>query len=421
MLGCWAAIQAIHSTTAWVSPISGPRLHRRNNKNGIRSLWNPNTPLQPNAVSAVQLFAAKKKNNEDDPNNPVNWFSDTEPFVAVRWFAKKGVRDEDIEKVLKANKITSLKDLSARSRCVYPFMAEANETAFKVALSKACDRIRTTVEEELGGEASYDSTQLPKKCFDSFALGAVSVIPSDREEARKNLRGKDFSLVLGSSGSGKTIFALRRLPMLVFGDSDDDDNKDHFSVHFSAERAFKQMKEKRQTFPEAVASVVTTMINEKLAEKKFLHVKAIDLHLHVVIDEAGDDSFSEFFDDGDKIQLLVGIVRAQVPIRFTKGVHVTVVGTGLDRATLTIPTDTVVVKFRMQPWTNTNFEALLMESNHPNVEFVRSTVRDYPVLEDLTTNGRCAYLLIDFDATGFCSSRKSNKRCCAGPRSPNCG
>jgi hypothetical protein len=399
VLGCWAALQTIHSTTAWMVPISASGLCRRNiNQNGIRTLWSPNT----NAVSAVQLFAAKKKNKKaDDPNNPKNWFSDTEPFVAIRWFAKKGVLDADIKRALKARNISSLADLRKRSSCALPFMNEDDYADFMAALEKTYQRIRTTVEQELGGDASYDSTLLAEECFKAFALDAVSVIPNNRTKARDNLRGKGFSLVLGSSGSGKTIFALRGLPLLLFGESADRDEKNYFSVHFSVERAHKKMNATGQTFSEAVVSVVTTIITEKLEDKKFVDVKAIDLHLHVVLDEAGDELYSEFFDDGDKIQLLVDFVKRTLPISFTKRVHLTVVGTGLDKTTLTIPTDTVAVKFRMQFWTNENFEALLKQSDHPRKDSVRSMVRDYPVLQDLTTNGRCAYLLLDLMREDF--------------------
>ncbi len=70
--------------------------------------------------------------------------------------------------------------------------------------------------------------------------------------------------------------------------------------------------------------------------------------------------------------------------KLQKGVHITLLGTGLDVTTAAIQSDTETIKFRMQPWTiNTYVEALVRQTQHPDPQLVMDTIQDFPILEDL--------------------------------------
>ncbi len=171
----------------------------------------------------------------DDPTHPDNWYSDTLPLVAVQSFAKADVSVDDIKKTLKEHEIQTLADLrDDRSFCVTDFLLENKWVYFINALSKACERIRKTVEEVLGGDHVLENDCLPQTCFDLYAPDAVSVVPDGSQALDNGLRQKQFTLVLGSSGSGKTMFPLRCLPTLLF-----EDDTSYFGVHFQATEALR--------------------------------------------------------------------------------------------------------------------------------------------------------------------------------------
>ena len=155
----------------------------------------------------------------------------------------------------------------------------------------ALKRVRKTPEEVLGGKIVYDDSLVPKECFDMFAPGAVSVSSSEFQPRRNGERVPKFTLVLGSSGSGKTIFALQRLPQLVFGE----DSKSYFRVHFRAVHALRRsMSSDGISFPLAVASIVQETVAQQLRDGGAGDVTPVQLYLHVVIDEAGREDLKEY-------------------------------------------------------------------------------------------------------------------------------
>ncbi len=341
----------------------------------------------------------------DDPTHPDNWYSDTLPLVAVQSFAKADVSVDDIKNTFKEHEIQTLADLrDDRSFCVTAFILENKWAYFINALSKACKRIRKTVEEVLGGDHVWENDCLPQTFFDLYTPDAVSVVPDGSQALDNGLRQKQFTLVLGSSGSGKTMFALRCLPTLLF-----EDDTSYFCVHFQATKALMLAYSKGKTFPEAVASIVQDLITEKLSSNRLFHVTVINLHLHVIVDEAGGEHFQEFLDAASKLQFLVDFVKRNLCYDFQKGLHITVVGTGLDATTAGIQSVTETIKFRMKPWNVINFEALLKQSQHSNPDLAMNTIRDFPILEDLLSNARCAYfLLISLQDVGALGSNRLN-------------
>lgn len=343
----------------------------------------------------IQLFAKKPGGGGDGGGGPKDWYSDTPPFVVVRYFAEDGVVDDEIKKILQANFITTLDELDAKSKYIIFLLEEDSLSKYFDALKAARERPRKTVEEVLGGEAVYDIYCISPESVDKYAQEAVAVDNVKILPLNETVRNKPFNLVLGPSGSGKTLFALKRLPTLVYGG----DGKYFFTVHFQVEDAFEVMSETGVTLPEAVASVVQSMIEKKLSDEGFRGVKAVKLHLHVILDECGDVQYKKYFDEASKVREIVAGIKAKISYEFTQGVHLTLVGTGLDEITTTIKSVEDANKFRMQPWSLDNFKEFVAGSGHPQQAKVMEVVRAFPILEDLVTNGRCAFNLLNAMAT----------------------
>ncbi len=204
---------------------------------------------------------------------------------------------------------------------------------------------------------------------------------------------------MGSSGSGKTLFAIRRIPELLF----QTDEANYFRLHFIADQATNLMmktnnnsrRKKILDFPKAVAAVVDNMVGELLTDKGLDDVKFLNIPLHITIDEAGGEANKEYFDTAEKIESIVTAVRKGAKFKFQQEIHVTVVGTRLETSTADIFTPKETTKFRMQAWTAENFDALVDKSSHPLKNRVKQVVHAFPVLEDLTSNARCAFYVLE--------------------------
>ena len=250
-----------------------------------------------------------------------------------------------------------------------------------------------SLEEALAGEIVYNTKLIPEVNFETFALEAASFHRSKYIPLNSGLRIPDFTLVLGSSGSGKTLFAIRQLPQLLFGP---EKSKTYFRVHFDASDALDAMNLRASlTFPKAVASIVNNKISDFLHEKNAdCDGIAVQLRLHIIIDEAGKEEYQEHFETALQIKQIVEVVKNETKVKFRRGVHVTVAGTGLDKVTARISSAVETIKFRMQPWTVENFEALVKASRVENQQQVKDFVRDFAILGNLITNGRCAFFLL---------------------------
>jgi hypothetical protein len=128
----------------------------------------------------------------------------------------------------------------------------------------------------------------------------------------------------------------------------------------------------------------------------------IKLGLHVVIDEAGNDEYREYFNTAEKIEEIVTAVQRDMKFTFLKRVHLTLAGTRLETLTDTINSLTDTTKFRMQSWTTQNFDAMVDASFHTQKDLVKRLVHGFPILDSLTSNARCAfYLLIAMNEYSF--------------------
>lgn len=365
-----------------------------------------------NSVSRQIPFTYTRNGDSDDDDDdddthinssdPSNWFSDTRPFSIVRHFVPEAkVSDDDIERALEVNAIRTLRDLKEKCEAFIPLLRPGCIADFGSAIINAINRIRKTAEEILGeAKIVYDTSCITENAYKLYAPGAVSVDPTAfQETGESDKRYPEFSLVLGSSGSGKTLFAIKRIPQLIFGTQDE---KNYFRIHFRARRVTDFMEtyhetnpDKKLAFPNAVAMIVKDVIEKQLSGKGLDEVKTLSIPIHITIDEAGGDDNKPNFNTATKIRSIVEAIKAEGTFEFQKPIHVTVVGTRLEASTGDIASTRETTKFRMQPWTAKNFDALVDASSHSDKVRLKEVVHGFPILEDLITNARCAYFVLE--------------------------
>jgi hypothetical protein len=220
----------------------------------------------------------------DNDKNATIWFHDSDPYDFVRAFARKEDVDEPmIRKMFAELSISSLRNVQENSKRVCDLMPN-NISHFFHALYTALNQCRESAEVILGqAKIVYDGTCILDEAYEWYTPAAVSVMPLlTANEFRK--RHSKFSIVLGSSGSGKTLFAMRRIPELLFGE----DVTKYFRIHFDAHMVMDNMRRVRTcTFPMAVALLVEDVVAKKLTGRGLDNVTEIGIPLHVTIDEGG--------------------------------------------------------------------------------------------------------------------------------------
>ncbi len=109
--------------------------------------------LRQKRKQTVALGTHVNGGNGGDPNNdPKNWFADTSPFVALRWFAPELKTDDEIRNFLNENSIATLQKLrQLTSSRINEFLGEGADTfAFCAAVLNALvtlSRPRKTAEQ----------------------------------------------------------------------------------------------------------------------------------------------------------------------------------------------------------------------------------------------------------------------------------
>jgi hypothetical protein len=223
----------------------------------------------------------------------------------------------------------------------------------------------------------------------------------------KGERDRKISFVIGTSGAGKTFFALKYLPgfrapvgMKYVG----------LYLHaIDTGGVFKTTG--GETTGSEVAKKLVEDIRAKLSEEEVLN-KALPLppklamHVCVIFDEAGDSDLSGWFEVKDNLTLLC----KQLEKNLAESVMVVVAGTGVTGTYLNSQGD--AYKFRMMPWRSDDLKQYLLRENRVRGLDLRGgeTVRDVvdaiivqPKLRALATNARSAHFMIQ--AIRFLSSK----------------
>jgi hypothetical protein len=334
---------------------------------------------------AQHRFMTNAISDGDDPTK--KWFRGTNPCIVLRYFAIKEATDDELKAFLKTYQIQTLADLKKNAVPAEPLIKLGLFAQFFEAMLHACKHEEETAEGSLGGKVVYDEKSILDNAYYTYSEDGVAVTPLAVERPDFN-----FTLVLGPSGSGKTMFALRRLPSLIFEQGE----KAIFRVQYRTYIIYTRMLNGNVSFPEAVVSYVQTTIKVKLSESSLTDVTNVNLGLHVILDEAGSEMYKPWLDSASKITDIVNAIRETMVYKFLKGVHVTLVGTGLELSTMSIDSKTEITKFKMQPWTMENFDKLVDVTDYPEKEKVKRAVRRLPILMSLVANARCAYILLRY-------------------------
>jgi hypothetical protein len=331
-------------------------------------------------------------------------------FVVVRHFAKRYVCNGDIEAVLQRHSISTLDDLDLpQSAHLIPLLREGTYChGFSMAVSMAQRRkkpVEQTAEQALRGLVEFnEESELVMDSYRFYTRGAVTAKPDHVQNPKFN-----FTLVFGPSGSGKTLFCMRRLYELVFPAATYE--AEVVRIRVLASDVVDEMEIGNISFPDAVAVKVQEPIEQKLSDERASNAKMVPLYLHVIVDEAGRDSYKHYFDTAAKIEDIVTALREKMPFQFDKGVHVTVTGVGLQASTAEIDSLAETTKFYMQPWALENFDALVQASEHPDEVQVKEIIRRYPIFQALLTNGRGSYFLYNWVQNMLSKNRYSFDGC----------
>lgn len=277
------------------------------------------------------------------------WNVTTLPIHPLACFVRDELDDEAIQQLLKETCIKTMHDLSNNIECIRPMLREGTEDDLRQVVQVALQH--TSPEESLGGKIIVYPFCISPTSLSGYSAQAVSVEPS-------TIVGPipDFTLVMGPKRSGKTLFAVKRLPQLVFPQAT---SADILCLHYNPS-SFAEKMRGRETFAFAVAKSIEDSLAHEISG--FGTVPPLQLYLHVVIDQAMEEP--RHFDRTDKFHAIVHALKTMDRYSF-RGVHLTVVGSELESVVKRVDSrDTII--FRMQPW---------KRANHPADEATRKRLR----------------------------------------------
>jgi hypothetical protein len=327
------------------------------------------------------------------PTAPDEWTDQTSPFTVVRHYRQGHVTDEQIDAFLQKNGIDSLPKLEEDVALLGSIIKRRTSNELNKMITAALNRSKQRPTEVLKGQLEMDETCIDRSVLNLFASEAVSV---DQSWVPKRVRYPKVTLVMGPSGSGKTMFCIQELPLRVFRQGFTMENI--FRVHVTMATLFGIYDDDDLLdLPASLVNYVHAKVAKRLSEFYVTGtgVPPIKLFLFVAIDEAGRAEYKPYLDEAAKISAFVTALEAMKDYKFTLGVHVTITGTALETSTKTIPSKVDVVKFRMRPWSQVNFCALLAILKRKDKNEVKAMVERFPILSNLTTNARCAYFLAE--------------------------
>jgi hypothetical protein len=207
----------------------------------------------------------------------------------------------------------------------------------------------------------------------------------------KKKRSMEACFVLGSSGSGKTFFAVKRAA--PFGYSD---QKRHtiFYLHPKDLPSFKDSKATAQDRVNSIFNLIRNFLKSKY-KKEF---DKLNMHVSLVLDEAGAPELQQFFEEKENI--------ASVLLRLRDlGTTVWLVVSGTSLTAESFCSQDEVVKFRMKEWDSGDLEQILAAQNFKDesgnkdkfpaeqVSPAVAAVLAQPTLNALSSNARSAAFL----------------------------
>jgi hypothetical protein len=227
------------------------------------------------------------------------------------------------------------------------------------------------------------------------------LLQSAAAASRRPRKQHRLCYVLGPSGSGKTFFALQHGRNFC----NDDGNGQQLPSALLYVRPAEFSEQVDMARPEASRAMVQ-ILRQRLQERIRSALRRVwdpaahplDMHLSFVLDEAGNKSLRNFFDDRQRmVRLMDELALAKLASSFV----VVVAGTGVQGHAFDSTNEVYVV--RMRPWTRDDLVAVLAKnrrrlrsgSDKDPTQPLADAICAIPLLYALTSNGRTTCFLIE--------------------------
>jgi hypothetical protein len=216
-------------------------------------------------------------------------------------------------------------------------------------------------------------------------------------------RMKKVCFVLGSSGSGKTFFALQHAADIL----DLAEGTKRTTLYFqpiSAIAATPNIGDAMlaEDAGETYLDPLMTWIKAKIATACRMPLTTkLNMHLSVIVDEAGAPELNGFFEDRENIDNFIEQLG-----HLADSVFLVLCGTGVTGAMYSSKTE--CPKYRMRPWPSDDLESVLVKVctlkrpttgrvlfSRKHVEDVVAAIGKQLTLNALSTNARCATFLLE--------------------------
>jgi hypothetical protein len=212
-------------------------------------------------------------------------------------------------------------------------------------------------------------------------------------------RDRKISVVIGTSGAGKTFFALKYLPgfrspkgMGTVG----------LYLHAADTGAFCAGDVAINMAADIRAMNMAADIRSKLSQVDALRQAPplpakLNMHVCVILDEAGNSDLQGWFEHKENLTLL----HEQIQKNLAESVMLVVAGTGVTGTYLDSQSD--AYKFRMRPWGSADVVKYLLRegedqldlNGRETVQEVVDAIFDQPKLRALVTNARSTHYMIE--------------------------
>lgn len=270
------------------------------------------------------------------------WNVATPPIFPLSSCVPNQFSDQQIQALLDQNAIQTVQDLVDKIECARPIIQDGSEDKLRQTLADALER--DTPEKALGGKIFVYPRMVSRDALAAYTPESVFVKPDKVDGPIP-----DFTLVDGPRGSGKSLFAVKRLPELVFPGVD---KSEIFCLHLKPSPLLRTMD--RMEGLDLPSSVAYYIQEETIAREisGFGNIPPLQLYLHVIIDAitdplSGFDDQWSHFESKEDLQAIVTALKTMDRYRFAKGVHLTIAGVDLRHAVTDDDKDTIM--FRMQP------------------------------------------------------------------------
>lgn len=238
---------------------------------------------------------------------------------------------------------------------------------------------KSTPEEKLNGERIALTNEDDLGDIDRMYIDGLSNA-NNRYTDAKGKRKKDIHLVLGSSGSGKTTYAVKVLA-----------SQESVAKVWESEPFFVVYYSLAATSLDA-DNIIAKTKKAIMQQCEMDQYKRLDINLCVILDEAGTLDKGTL-DTLDRLQTFQAQMKDGLVLR---KVRLVVAGTGYDELVAHVSSETEADKYDMRPWDTASYIKLVDVQMSDQSTFKKAmifAIKSIPVIANLGTNPRVAHAL----------------------------